>query len=54
MDLVSQDSYERRHKQSTIPPALAKEKEKRRTDTKNTTTEQTNLPEKRRNSNEEQ
>ena len=27
MDLVIQDSYERRHKQSTIPPALAKEKE---------------------------
>ena len=27
MDLVTQDSYEKRHKQSTIPPALAKEKE---------------------------
>ena len=27
MNLVTQDSYERRHKQSTIPPALAKEKE---------------------------
>ena len=27
MDLVTQDSYERRHKQSTMPPALAKEKE---------------------------
>ena len=25
--MVIQDSYERRHKQSTIPPALAKEKE---------------------------
>ena len=24
MDLVTQDSYEKRHKQSTIPPALAK------------------------------
>ena len=30
MDLVTQDSYEKRHKQSTIPPALAKEKEKNR------------------------
>ena len=27
MDLVTQDSYEKRHKQSTISPALAKEKE---------------------------
>ena len=27
MDLVTQDSYDKRHKQSTIPPALAKEKE---------------------------
>ena len=27
MDLVTQDSYERRHTQSTIEPALAKEKE---------------------------
>ena len=27
MDLVTQDSYEKRHRQSTIPPALAKEKE---------------------------
>ena len=27
MDLVTQDSYEKRHKQSTIAPALAKEKE---------------------------
>ena len=27
MDLVTQDSYEKRHKQSTIPPALANEKE---------------------------
>ena len=27
MDLVSQDSYERRRKQSTIPSALAKEKD---------------------------
>ena len=27
MDLVTPDSYEKRHKQSTIPPALAKEKE---------------------------
>ena len=27
MDLVTQDSYEKRHKQSTIPPTLAKEKE---------------------------
>ena len=27
MDLVTQDSYEKRNKQSTIPPALAKEKE---------------------------
>ena len=27
MDLVTQDSFEKRHKQSTIPPALAKEKE---------------------------
>ena len=27
MDLVTQDSYERRHKQSSTPPALAKEKE---------------------------
>ena len=27
MDLVTQDSYEKRHEQSTIPPALAKEKE---------------------------
>ena len=26
MDLITQDSYEKRHKQSTIPPALAKEK----------------------------
>ena len=26
IDLVTQDSYKRRHKQSTIPPALAKEK----------------------------
>ena len=28
MDLVTQDSYEKRHKQSKIPPALAKEKKK--------------------------
>ena len=27
MDLVTQDSYEKRHKQSTIPAALVKEKE---------------------------
>ena len=27
MDLITQDSYEKRHKQSTIPSALAKEKE---------------------------
>ena len=27
MDLVTQDSYEKRHRKSTIPPALAKEKE---------------------------
>ena len=27
MDLVTQDSYDKRHKQSTIPPALAKKKE---------------------------
>ena len=27
MDLITQNSYEKRHKQSTIPPALAKEKE---------------------------
>ena len=27
MDLVTQDSYDKRHKQSTIPPAHAKEKE---------------------------
>ena len=27
VDLVTQDSYDKRHKQSTIPPALAKEKE---------------------------
>ena len=27
MDLITQDSYEKRGKQSTIPPALAKEKE---------------------------
>ena len=27
MDPITQDSYEKRHKQSTIPPALAKEKE---------------------------
>ena len=27
MDLVTHNSYEERHKQSTIPPALAKEKE---------------------------
>ena len=27
MDLVTQDSYKKRHKQSTVPPALAKEKE---------------------------
>ena len=27
MDLVTQDSYDKRYKQSTIPPALAKEKE---------------------------
>ena len=27
MDLETQDSYDKRHKQSTIPPALAKEKE---------------------------
>ena len=27
MDLVTQDSYEKRHKQSTIPPALATETE---------------------------
>ena len=27
MDLVNQDIYEKRHKQSTKPPALAKEKE---------------------------
>ena len=39
MDLVTQDSYEKRHKHSTIPPALAKEKEiKRRTHTEDTTT----------------
>ena len=50
MDLVTQDSYEKRHKQSTIPPALTKEKEtKRRTNTKNTTAKQTELPEKCRN-----
>ena len=30
MDLVTQDSYEKRHKRSTIPPALAKEKETKR------------------------
>ena len=29
MDLITQGSYEKRHKQSTIPPALAKEKEKK-------------------------
>ena len=28
MDLVTQDSYERRQKQSTMPPALAKEKKR--------------------------
>ena len=27
MDLVTQDSYDKRHKQSTIPPALARKKE---------------------------
>ena len=27
VDLVTQDTYDKRHKQSTIPPALAKEKE---------------------------
>ena len=27
MDLVTQDSYDKRHEKSTIPPALAKEKE---------------------------
>ena len=27
MDLISQDSYEKRHKQSTIPTALVKENE---------------------------
>ena len=27
VELVTQDSYDKRHKQSTIPPALAKEKE---------------------------
>ena len=27
IELITQDSYDRRHKQSTIPPALAKDKE---------------------------
>ena len=27
MELITQDSYDRRHKQSTIPPALPKDKE---------------------------
>ena len=51
MDLVTQDSYEKRHKQSTIPPALAKEKNKRRTHTEDTTTKP---PEKHRNNSKKQ
>ena len=55
MDLVTQDSYERRQKQSTMPPALAKEKKRnKRTDAKNTTANQTKLPENCQNSSEEQ
>ena len=34
LDLVTQDSYEKRHKQSTIPTALVKQK-KTRTNTQN-------------------
>ena len=45
MELITQDSYEKRHKQSKIPPALAKEKEiKEEPITENTTTK---LPEKK-------
>ena len=55
MDLVTQNSYERRHKQSTIPPALQKGKEMKEAPIqKNTTAEQPKLPEKYRNSKEEQ
>ena len=35
IELITQDSYDRRHKQSTISPALAKERNKTRTDSKN-------------------
>ena len=51
MDLVTQDSYDMRQKQLTIPPALAKERNKRGTNTKNTTTRQTKLPEEHRKDN---
>ena len=55
MNLVTQDSYEKRHKQATTPSALAKEKQiKGRTKTQNTTAKQTKLPEKCRNNNENQ
>ena len=54
MDLVTQDSYNKRHKQSTIPQALAKEKEKKKNRYEKYNRETTKLPEKYRNDNIEQ
>ena len=55
VDLVTQDSYDKRHKQSTTPPTIRKrERNKRGTNTKNSTTGQTKLPEKNRKDNKKQ
>ena len=54
MNLVTQDSYERRHKPSTIPPSLAKEKEINEEPNKKYNRGTNKTTEKCRNSNEEQ
>ena len=55
VDLVTRDSYDKRHKQSTTPPSARKrERNKRGTNTKNVTTRQTKLPEKHRKDNKKQ
>ena len=53
MDLETQDSYERKHKQSTIPTALAKEKEIKKNRYKRYSREKTKLPKKHQNNNKE-
>ena len=42
VDLVTQDSYDKRHKQSTIPSTRKRKRNKRRTNTRNTTAGQQN------------